>query len=444
MTEEVPASQLIRLSVVGSTGSIGQSTLSLAAAFPERLEIVALTANTSVEVLAGQIRYFRPRLAAVKGPAERAKLTELLSDLPSKPQIEIGPEGLELAAAESSADTVLSAAVGAAGLRPTWAAVKKGLKVALANKESLVLGGELIMPLAGGRLAPVDSEHSAIFQALGGTLFSPALRRVILTCSGGPFRGRTKAELEKVTREMALNHPTWSMGPKITCDSATLMNKGLEVIEAHHLFGLPFERIEVVIHPQSIVHSLAEFWDGSVMAQLGPADMRLAIAYALSHPQRWPLLSQAFSDQKLTTPAKAAAAGQAGAGPVARAEAYGNSCVDHLDYGRPFDFSGFKPITLTEKLLFEPPDRLNFPALDLAEQAGRAGGTAPAVLNGANEEAVTAFLNGRLAFSAIIETVAYCLDTLPAGPLSSIEEALAADAKSRQTAREYIASQGNG
>jgi 1-deoxy-D-xylulose-5-phosphate reductoisomerase len=312
----------------------------------------------------------------------------------------IGEEGLSTVAADSGADAVVSAVVGAIGIIPAMAVLARGLKLCLANKESLVLGGEILMDLAGDHLAPVDSEHSAIFQVLGGKLSHPALDRLILTASGGPFRGQNLVDLKKVTRESALRHPTWSMGPKITCDSATMMNKGLEVIEAHHLFGLSYDQIDVLVHPGSHVHSLAGFKDGSILAQLGPADMRLAISYALSHPDRWPLLDQGETNN---------------------------------------DFANFKAPAIPNNLTFEEPDRKVFKALALAEAAGRVGGTAPAILNAANEVAVEAFLSGRISFIGIVDLVENVLSVLPAPPLRSLHEALYADAQARKTAKRLMA-----
>lgn len=405
--------EAVKLSVLGSTGSIGRSALSLARYLPERLKISALAAKSNVELLAAQVRLFNPSLVSVHGEDDRQRLFELLRP-GEAPQVEIGAEGLDLVAAASGADTVLSAIVGAAGLAPTWAAAKAGLKVALANKESLVLAGELLMPVLKGKVAPVDSEHSAIFQALGGRLGPGSLRRVILTASGGPFRGWGIEKLEKATPEMALKHPTWAMGPKISVDSATLMNKGLEIIEAHHLFGLDYDDIEVVVQPGSVIHSLAEFEDGSQLAQLGPADMRLAIAYALSHPDRWPLLRIKDRPPKRD-------------GSEMVREAAGLA-----------DFSRFKPFELSGSIPFEKPDLRNFPCLSLAEAAGRTGGTAPAVLNGANEAAVEAFLAGRLPFMKIAEVVGWCLDHLAPTALRSIEDALAVDAEARSLAKARI------
>ena len=374
---------------------------------PERLQIAALTASTSVEALSAQIRIFKPEIVAVSGENERKKLIGLLDGFPL-PQIEIGEDGLSLAATKSSAGAVLSAIVGSAGLLPTWAAAKAGLKVALANKESLVLAGEILAPLLGDRLSPVDSEHSAIFQALGGRLDgSKDVRRLILTASGGPFRGWSKERLSGATPEMALNHPTWSMGPKISCDSATMMNKGLEVIEAHHLFGLSYDDIDVIVQPGSAIHSLVEFEDASLLAQLGPADMRLAIAYALSHPDRWPLLRVRDRPGSLEMP-------------------------DSLQIDSKIeDFSGYRPFELKDPIAFEEPNREAFPCLALAEAAGRQGGTAPAILNGANEAAVAAFLSGKISFPQIAEMVSWCLNHMAGRHLVGVLDALAADAEAR-------------
>jgi 1-deoxy-D-xylulose-5-phosphate reductoisomerase len=329
-----------------------------------------------------------------------------LSGLVEPPEIVCGPEGYAAVAAESEAEVVISAIVGLAGLPPTLAAVERGRKVALANKESLVAGGELLLPLArrtGAEIIPVDSEHSALFQLLGGLSCSGDVRRLFLTASGGPFRGRPAAALEKVTREEALAHPRWVMGPQVTCDSATMMNKGLELIEAHHLFGLPYDQMEVLVHPQSVVHALVEYLDGAQSAALGPADMRLAIAYALSHPRRWPLLP-----------------GPSGLG---------------LSGLSPLDLPGLAgakggPGSLT----FEPPDHETFPALRLAEAAGREGGTAPAVLLGANEEAVRLFLGGRIGFLDIPRLVRRTLEALPAEPLTGLEQILTVSGQARRLA----------
>ncbi|UQZ88339.1 1-deoxy-D-xylulose-5-phosphate reductoisomerase [Deltaproteobacteria bacterium Smac51] len=398
----------MKVAILGATGSIGGSALALAEAFPEYIEITALTCGRQVERLAGYVTKFRPGLVAVGGEAERDRLRGLLKDLGSPaPEILCGEAGQVAAAVESGAETVLSAIVGGAAMAPTFAAVGRGLRVALANKESLVMGGELVMPLArqtGAEIIPVDSEHSAIFQALGGQLNSQGLRRIILTASGGPFRGFTGKQLESVSREQALAHPRWSMGAKISCDSATMMNKGLEIIEAHHLFGLDYDRLDVLVHPQSIVHSIVEYLDGSQVAQLGPTDMRLPIAYAFSYPERWPL-------------AEADRPGLAGLGPLDLAEV---------------KFQGY-----TGHLTFERPDYETFPALNLARAAGRQGGMAPAVLTGANEAAVNMFLEGKIEFSAIVRIVEKVLEGSPVRPVEDIVGAIEAEREARRLAERF-------
>jgi 1-deoxy-D-xylulose-5-phosphate reductoisomerase len=392
----------LNLAILGATGSIGRQALSLAEAFPERINIVGLAAATSVEPLAEAIIKFKPRAASVLGPIEAKKLADILKDrgLPRAiwPEIWSGEEGAGQVATQSGAEIVLSAMVGRAGLPPTWAALKAGLKVALANKESLVLAGELIRPMVG-QLIPVDSEHSAIYQALGGRLTGEGIRRIILTASGGPFLGYSEERLKGVTKEMALSHPKWSMGPKISCDSATLMNKGLEVIEARYLFGAPYDNIEVLVHPQSVVHSLVEFIDGVTIAQMGPADMRLSLAYSLCYNLRWPLLGEMGSASPL----------------------------------------GLKALDLTEgPLTFAKPDRRVFRALALAEEAGRLGGTGPAILSGANEAAVEGFLAGRISFTRITQVVEECLRLLPIEKVSALADVLEADQKARGVANKLI------
>jgi 1-deoxy-D-xylulose-5-phosphate reductoisomerase len=342
-----------RVAVLGSTGSIGRATLDVIAASGGTLSAVALTAHSRLDLLQEQIDAVHPRWVVVTGEnAEKARGilrlggTELLS----------GPQALETVAREPEVDMVVSAIVGSAGLRGTWAALDAGKAVALANKETLVVGGPLVMELAGSRratLIPVDSEHSAIFQALGAGRRQD-VRRVILTASGGPFREYSARQLQQVTVEEALRHPTWNMGPKITVDSATMMNKALEIIEARWLFGLAPEQIDVVIHPQSIVHSMVEFVDGSVIAQLGLPDMRMPIQYALTYPER-----------------------RVGV-------------VPYLDPTQPLHLD------------FSPPDPERFPALELGMEVARRGGTCGAVLNGANEAAVAAFLDRRLPFDKIV------------------------------------------
>jgi len=384
-----------RLAVLGATGSIGESTLDVVRRFPDRFRVVALAAGgRRIDRLAAQVRETGARWVAV--PDETA--AEALRCRGVTAEILAGPQGLVQVAGLEEADVVVSAVVGAAGLLPTYAAVLAGKTVALANKESLVAAGEVVMAAArrtGARILPVDSEHSALFQALEGR--DPGqVRRLILTASGGPFRGRSRGSLAGVGVDEALAHPNWSMGPKITVDSATLMNKGLEVIEARWLFDVPADRIDVAVHPESIVHSLVEFVDGSLIGQLGPPDMRIPIAYALSYPERLPL-----SDLS----------------------------VDLVRAGR---------------LTFEEPDREAFPCLGLAYEALRAGGTAPAVLSGANEEAVAAFLARRLGFLEIAEAVAAALEAHQPHPLTTVQEALEADLWARRFVKGWVGRRGRG
>ena len=379
------------VSILGSTGSIGTRALEVADAFPERLSVKALAAGKNLALLAAQANRFRPLLVSVQSP----ELARALSGrLDYRPEIVSGEEGLRLAATLSEVELVLSAVVGAAGLDPTLAAIEAGKHVALANKESLVMAGPLLMAEAqkrGLRLIPVDSEHSAVFQALGGK-GADQVRRVVLTASGGPFRDKSREEMEKVTPAEAVNHPTWPMGAKISVDSATLMNKALEVIEARWLFDLAPEKIEVLIHPQCLVHALVEFADGSALAQLAPPDMRLPIAYALGYPERW---ESPFPRLNL-----------AAAGP----------------------------------LEFRPVDQKRFPALGLGYAALAQGGTAAAALNGANETAVEAFLQGRLGFTRIAEVAEAVLDRHQPWPLRRVTDALAADGWARGEARVIIES----
>ncbi len=351
-----------RLSILGSTGSIGRSALDVVRRFPDRFQVKALAAHSNLDLLAEQIGEFRPDLAVVIDEPRAKALWDLVGGAAGV-EIRFGDEGYRRAAAHEEVDAVLTAVVGAAGLTPTLAAIDAGKEIALANKETLVMAGELVTVRAeerGVRILPVDSEHSAIFQCLAGQRRED-VEKILLTASGGPFRGWTKKQMAGITPEEALRHPTWRMGPKITIDSATLMNKGLEVIEAMHLFGLPRDRIEVVIHPQSIVHSMVAFRDGTVMAQMGAPDMRGAIAYALSWPER-------------------------------------------LDIGvAPPDFAAL------ESLHFERPDPETFEALALAFDACDEGGTLPTVLNAANEVAVGAFLEGRISFLRITEMVRHAM-----------------------------------
>ena len=384
-----------RLAILGSTGSIGQSALEVVAAHPGRFRVASLAAARSVEVLADQALAWRPEvLAVIDEPAAQALKALLPGELAAR--VVHGPQGYLDAAVGCGPQVVLSAMVGAAGLLPTFAAVSAGLTVALANKETLVAGGEPVMTMArakGAAILPVDSEHSAIFQALMGN--DPAkVRALWLTASGGPFRDFGATQLQGVTPAQALAHPNWSMGPKITVDSATLMNKGLEAIEARWLFDQPLERIKVVVHPQSVVHSLVEYVDGSVLAQMGLPDMRLPIAFALAYPQRlaadWPRL----------------------------------------------DVARMGPLTFAE------PDLERFPALGLAYAAGRAGGTAPAALNAANEVAVEAFLAGRLDFPGIPACVEAVLTAHQSAPAESVAAVMEADRAARAQARAWLARRG--
>lgn len=374
------------IALLGSTGSIGRQSLEVAEALG--LTVTALTANRSVELLEDQCRKFRPRLAVCMDPAAAADLKLRLAD--TGVRVSGGMEGLLEAATLDGTDTVLTAVMGMVGLRPTLAALELGRRVALANKETLVCAGELVMETArrsGGSVVPVDSEHSAIFQCLQGCHDRGEVRRLILTASGGPFFGRRREELEDVTAAQALRHPNWSMGAKITVDSATMMNKGLEVIEAMRLYGMPLEKISVVIHRESIIHSLVEYCDNAILAQLGTADMRLPIQYALTWPERT-------------------------AGPAS-----------------PLDLLNCPPLT------FAPPDEENFPCLALAWAAARTGGTATAILSGANEVAVGDFLAGKIGFGEIARRVARAMDAVPVVQNPTLTEILDADAAARLAAR---------
>ena len=371
------------ISVLGSTGSIGRQTLEVAEQLG--LRAAALTAHNSVERMEEQARRFRPRLAVLTDEAAARDLARRLADTDTK--VLGGQEALAEAAALPEADTVVTAVVGVAGLRPTLAAIEAGKRIALANRETLVCAGELVMDAAdrcGARIVPVDSEHSAIFQCVQGCADRREIKRLILTCSGGPFYGKHSAEVGKMTRADALRHPNWRMGPKITVDCATLMNKGLEVIEAMRLYRLPLDQVDVVIHRQSIVHSLVEFRDGAVLAQLGTPDMRLPIRYAMTWPNR-------------------------GVNPA-----------------EPLDLLTCPPLT------FAPPDRETFSCLRLAEEAAEEGGTACAILNGANEAAVELFLAERIGFSRIAELVAAARAAVPVVQDPSLEEILAADRAARE------------
>ena len=378
------------ISLLGSTGSIGKQTLEVAAANPDKMKIRVLAAHTSDTVLEEQIRAFEPDFAVLSDKEAAARLKTRYH---GKTEILAGEEGLLAAATYSEVDTVLASMVGYAGLRPTMAAINCGKNIALANKETLVAAGSLVMEAVAKNnvsLTPVDSEHSAIFQALQGGK-EDEVKRLLITASGGPFRGKKRRELESVTLAQCLNHPNWSMGKKITVDSSTLANKGLEVIEAHWLFNMPYEKIDVVVHPQSIIHSLVEFCDGSVIAQLGEPDMRLPIQYALSYPCRY------------------------------------HKAFDQLDL--------IKAGTLT----FEAPDMEAFPSLRIAIDCGKAGGTLPCVFNAANEEAVYAFLDNKIKYldiPYITEKVASLHKNIAAPCIEDIERA---DAEARAAAQSIIA-----
>jgi 1-deoxy-D-xylulose-5-phosphate reductoisomerase len=390
----------ISVSLVGSTGSIGTQAVEVVQADPDRFSVVALAALTSADRLVEQACLLRPALVAIGDPSLAAVVA---AGVPAGTEVLAGPEGLRAAA--MTGDVVLNGVVGFAGLPVTVAALESGRRLALANKESLIAAAPVVQRARrtpGAEIVPVDSEHCAIHQCLqgtAGTATGPDRRggdtvaRLLITASGGPFRGRSLGELADVGVAQALAHPTWVMGPKITIDSSTLMNKGLEVIEAHELFDLPYDRIDVVVHPQSVVHSMVEMIDGSTVAQLSRPDMRLPIGYALGWPERLPV-------------------------------AFGA-----LDWSHP--------LTLT----FEPPDRAVFACLDLAYQAGRQGGAAPAWLNAANEVAVAAFLEAGLRWTAIAEVVADTLARCDGAPLITIDDVLEADRRARVTAEKAVAAQ---
>ncbi len=391
-----------RITILGATGSIGVSTLDVLARHPERYSVYALSAHSRVDELAVQCIQFRPARAVVGTAAGASALTALLRAAGVNTEVEYGEAALCSIASAPEVDSVMAAIVGAAGLAPTLAAARAGKKVLLANKEALVMSGQLFIDAAhaaGAVLLPIDSEHNAIFQGMpqfGGRV--PAVRdrqagiaKILLTASGGPFLTRDVATLDAVTPEQACKHPNWSMGRKISVDSATMMNKGLEVIEAHWLFGAPAGQIEVVIHPQSVIHSMVSYVDGSVLAQLGNPDMRTPIAHALAYPERI------------------------------------ESGVAQLD------------LTQIATLQFERPDFNRFPCLALAFEALKAGGTAPALLNAANEIAVQAFLDLKIGFRQIDRVSAHVMEALPHGDAHSIEAVMAQDALARAAAETYIA-----
>jgi len=375
------------VALLGSTGSIGEQALDVIRAADGRFDVAALAARRSAAKLAAQAREFRPPVVAL---VEDSQAGELARALPAGCRLEVGPEAVAELAAADGAEVVLNGITGSVGLAPTLRALEAGKRLALANKESMIVGGALVAERAQpGQIIPVDSEHSALAQCLRAGR-EGEVAKLVITASGGPFRGWDAAALATVTPEQALAHPTWAMGPMITINSATLMNKGQEVIEAHLLFGVPFDRIEVVVHPQSIVHAMVEFRDGATISQLSMPDMRLPIGLALGWPDR--------SDQ-----------------PVGR-----------LDWTR---------VTTLE---FEPVDRATFPLLDLAISAGRQGGTAPAVMNAANEEAVAAFLAGRIPFPCIAEVVAEVLATHAPPARLDLDTVLAAERSARRRARTLV------
>ena len=376
------------ITLLGSTGSIGTQTLDIVAQYPDQFRVVGLAARSNVELLAQQIRQFQPQVAAICDSTQLPRLKEAIADLAPQPILLAGEDGVTEVARYGDAEVVVTGIVGCAGLLPTIAAIEAGKDIALANKETLIAGGPVVLPLIqrhGVKLLPADSEHSAIFQCLQGVP-EGGLRKILLTASGGAFRDLPVEQLPHVTVADALKHPNWSMGRKITIDSATLMNKGLEVIEAHFLFGVDYDQIEIVIHPQSIIHSLIELQDTSVLAQLGWADMRLPLLYALSYPDRL--------------------------------------------------YTNWEPLDLVKigSLTFRAPDHQKYPCMQLAYAAGRAGGTMPAVLNAANEQAVALFLEEKIRFLDIprlIETV--CDRHHPHNlPQPTLEDILAADQWSRQ------------
>ena len=375
-----------RVAIAGSSGSIGTQTVDVVRAEPDAFVVTALSVGTSVETVIEQARELRPELVVVGREADRDRVASAL------PGVTVSCDITDIV---DVADVVVNGVVGFAGLPVTMETLRRGRILALANKESLIAAGPVVQPLRavpGAEIIPVDSEHCAVHQCLRSSADAGReLARIVLTASGGPFRGRTAADLASVTRDEALAHPTWKMGPKITVDSSTLMNKGLEVIEAHELFGTPFGSIDVVVHPQSVVHSMVEFSDGSTIAQLSLPDMRLPIGYALGWPRR------------ISVP-----------------------------HGR-IDWASLS------RLDFEPPDRAAFPCLDLAYAAGRAGGTAPAVLSAANEVAVEAFLQGRIAWSAIAPTVESALQAHSPEAPRDIDDVLSADAEGRRLASEVLA-----
>ncbi len=380
------------ITLLGSTGSIGTQTLDIVAQYPDRFRVVGLTAGSNVPLLAAQVRQFRPEAVAIADDRKLEELRAALADLSPPPLLFAGAEGVATVAAYGEAVAVVTGIVGCAGLLPTIAAIEAGKDIVLANKETLIAAGCVVNPLLekhGVKLLPADSEHSAIFQCLQGVP-TPGLQRIILTASGGAFRDWAIEDMDKITVADALQHPNWSMGRKITVDSATMMNKGLEIIEAHFLFGLDFDFIEVVIHPQSIIHSLIELQDTSVLAQLGLPDMRLPLLYAMAYPERVP------------------------------------TAWPRLD------------LVKCASLTFREPDRRKYPCLDLAYGAGRAGGTMPATLNAANEQAVELFLQEKISFRQIPVAIAHVCEAHTPIPQPSLEDILACDREARRRVQEFV------
>ena len=387
----------MKLTILGATGSIGRSTLDVVERHPDRFDVVALSGHRQIELLAMQCKKFQPAWAVVGSGEDAQRLAAMLRETQTATEVLYGEEALIQIASLPEADAVMAAIVGAAGLRPTLAAARAGKRVLLANKEALVMAGAVFMNEvrhSGALLLPIDSEHNAVFQSMphnyAGDMANSGVRRVLLTASGGPFRTTPLEELAHVTPEQAVAHPNWSMGRKISVDSATMMNKGLEVIEAHWLFGAPPDRIKVVIHPQSVIHSLVDYEDGSVLAQLGNPDMRTPIAHALAWPERI------------------------------------DSGVPALD------------LFAVAQLNFEQPDLDRFPCLDQAYQALRANGNAAAVLNAANEVAVSAFLERRLSFLGIADLISATLDSVPQASISDLAEVLEADRQGRTMASRIL------
>jgi 1-deoxy-D-xylulose-5-phosphate reductoisomerase len=381
-----------RIAILGSTGSIGTNALKVIDALGAEYKVVALTAHNNAELLAEQVRKFKPKIAVITNPAKLNTLKKLLSGV--KTEIYAGDKGLSIAASSGDVDIVIAAVVGAAGLEAILSAAKAGKILAIANKEPLVIAGELLTKVAkqsGAKILPVDSEHSAVFQALQSGNVSE-ISRIILTASGGPFRGATAEQIQNATVEQALAHPTWNMGKKITIDSATMMNKALEIIEAKWLFDVPVEKIEVLVHPESIIHSMVEFVDGSVIAQMSEPDMRLPIQYALTFPKRIKGITNRL-----------------------RLEEIGS-------------------------LTFEKPDMEVFKALKIGYEVSKAGGTAAAVFNAANEAAVKEFLEGTIKFVNIVEIIEYCLAKHKVKTEATLEELVLADNWARNEAKEWLMS----